>query len=120
MLRLSLILGVLVCGLPALAQTPHFSFGAMGGARLSRGAPGGSYHDESRLYTVGPALEVSFGEHIAVELNALYRRFGYSNVFPLTAGPLLRGHGVRVPTFVGHQYYRSRLDDRLQHLVDRD
>ena len=121
MWRLSLILGVLICGLPALAQTPHFSFGAVGGARLSRGAPGSS-HEESRLYAVGPAFEVSFGGHIAVELNALYRRFGNSHVFPLPAGPRgetaayistrIRAHSVEFPIlgkyYFGHRNPRGR------------
>jgi hypothetical protein len=117
MWRVSLILGVLLCGLPALAQTPHFSFGAMGGARLSRGAPGGSYHDESRLYAVGPALEVSVGEHLAMELNALYRRFGNSSVSASTSGSpsgamiimstRSRAHSLEFP-ILGKYYFGRR------------
>jgi len=65
--------------MPALAQTSRFSFGAIGGARLSSGAPAET-HDESPVYTVGAAFEVSFGDHFAAEANALYKRFGYSSV----------------------------------------
>jgi hypothetical protein len=46
--------------------------------RLSRGTPGAS-HDESPRYTLGPTFEVSFGEHLAVESSALYKRFGSSS-----------------------------------------
>jgi hypothetical protein len=125
MLRLSLILGVLVCGLPALAQTPHYSFGAMGGARLSRGALGGTHHDESRLYAVGPAFEVSVGEHLAVELNALYRRFGSSNVSTWTSGSpsaietvtstRTRAHSVEFPVL--GKYYFGRRNPRGRFFV---
>ena len=62
-----------------MAQTLHFSFGAMGGVRLSRGAPG-AMHDESPPYAVGPDFEVSVGDHLAVEFGGLYRRFGSSYV----------------------------------------
>jgi hypothetical protein len=115
--RLSLILRILICGLPALAQSPHFSFGAMGGARLSRGAPGRSSHEESRLYAIGPAFEVSFGEHLAVELNALYRRFGNSHVSAMPSGltggigaylsTRTRAHGVEFP-ILGKYYFGRR------------
>jgi hypothetical protein len=51
----------------------------MGGARLSPGAPTAT-HDESPVYAVGAAFEVSLGDHFAAEVNSLYRRFGYSFV----------------------------------------
>ena len=80
---LTLMLCFLVCTLPALSQAPHLSFGAVGGVRLSGGAPAG-YHDESPRYTLGPTFEVSFGEHLAVESSALYKRFGSSTLFALS------------------------------------
>jgi len=58
---------------PALAQAPHVSFGAIGGVRLTDGI---ALRDESRPYTVGPAIEARFGGHVAVEFNALYKRLG--------------------------------------------
>jgi hypothetical protein len=58
---------------PALAQAPHVSFGAIGGVRLTDGI---AFRDESRPYTVGPAIEARFGDHMAVEFNALYKRLG--------------------------------------------
>lgn len=57
MWRVSLILGVLICELPAQAQISRFSFGAVGGARLSSGGPAVT-HDESPAYTVGAVFEV--------------------------------------------------------------
>lgn len=97
MWRVSLILGVLICGLPALAQTSRFSFGAVGGARLSPGAPADT-HDESPVYTVGAAFEVSLGDHFAAEVNGLYRRFGYSSVSDVlrSTDPYPAGAGVLV------------------------
>jgi hypothetical protein len=112
-----MIFGVLlVCRLPAPAQI-RFSFGALGGVRLSRGAPEG-YHDESRRYTLGPAIEASFGEHLAVEVDALYKRFGSSDFFALTSGlpdniPVAyisarsRSHSVEIP-ILGKYYFGAR------------
>ncbi len=62
---------------PSFPQKIQVSFGAVGGAPFSRGAPD-FYHDESPRYTLGPAFGVSFREHFGVEFNALYRRFGSS------------------------------------------
>ena len=89
------MVGVLICELPALAQTSRFSFGAVGGARLSSGAPADT-HDESPVYTVGAAFEVSLGDHFAAEVNGLYGRFGYSSVseFLVSTEPYPVGTGV--------------------------
>jgi hypothetical protein len=59
---------------PAAAQAPHLMLGAIGGVSLTEGMP---EQDESRRYTVGPAIEAGFGEHLAVEFNALYKRLGH-------------------------------------------
>ena len=79
MRRLSLIPGLLaaVAVVPSFSQKIQVSFGAVGGAPFSRGAPD-LYHDESPRYTLGPAFGVSFREHFGVEFNALYRRLGSS------------------------------------------
>ena len=76
---ISPILVALACALPAFAQTARFSIGAIGGVRLSSGAPDET-HDESPRYTVGGDFEVAFGDHFAAEADALYKRFGYSTV----------------------------------------
>jgi len=77
---LRLIPWVLAAVAPALPQNIHVSFGAVGGAPFSRGAPD-SDHDESPRYTIGPAFGVSFREHFGVEFNALYRRLGGSGAW---------------------------------------
>jgi hypothetical protein len=115
---------VLVCELPALAQTPRFSVGAVGGVRLSSGAPEGT-HDESPVYTVGAAFEVSFGDHLAAEVNALYQRFGSSSVdyissFGLPGNPValiflerLRANSIDVPILGKYYFGRRNLRGRF-------
>jgi hypothetical protein len=62
----------------APAQTSRFSFGVIGGVRLSRGASS-ALHDESPRYTVGGTFEASLGDHFAVEADAIYKRLGSSS-----------------------------------------
>jgi hypothetical protein len=63
----------------ASAQTSRFSFGAIGGVRLSRGASS-AQHDESPRYTAGGTFEASLGDRFAVEADAIYKRLGSSSV----------------------------------------
>lgn len=103
----------LACTLPAFAQTSRFSFGATGGVRLSSGAPDGA-HEESPRDTVGADFEVAFGDHLAAEAGALYKRFGFSYAidigFPgeeayiLTRG---RANSLEFP-IVGKYYFGAR------------
>jgi hypothetical protein len=122
------ILVVLVSALPVLAQTSRFSFGAIGGVRLSSGAPEDT-HDESPRYTVGADFEASFGNHLAVEVDALYKRFGYSYVitetlsgpgFPpevdLIAVTRIRANSVEFPIL--GKYYFGRRNPRGRFFVD--
>ena len=81
---------------PVPAQVPRFSFGAVGGVRLS-GAASPS-NDESRRYTAGPSIEVRFGDHIAVEFDALYKRLGYSFSLPASASMVGAGLGAGAAT----------------------
>ncbi|MEO8129581.1 MAG: hypothetical protein ABI822_20950 [Bryobacteraceae bacterium] len=62
----------MVC-LPCLCQT--LSIGAKGGVRAS-GELEGSGTSESKRYLIGPALEVKLPFRFAVEVDALYSRFG--------------------------------------------
>ncbi len=64
------------------AQNPRFSFGFIGGLPASSGAPEGS-HDESPRYSIGGSLEFAFGDHLAAELDGLYRRVGNSAAIPV-------------------------------------
>ncbi len=63
---------LLVTATPGLAQAPGFSFGVKGGFVLSDSA---SYPRKGLdRYTVGPTIEASFGRHIAIEADTLYKR----------------------------------------------
>ena len=87
---------LLVCAPVLSAQT--FSVGAKGGIRLTE--PAGRA-DESRLYVVGPSLEVGFGR-FGIEANALYSRFGTASL----SGDV-RGHSVEFPV-LGKFYFTER------------
>jgi hypothetical protein len=90
--------------------------GAIGGVPLTEGMPG---QDESRRYTVGPAIEARFGDHWAVEFNALYKRLGYRTSISLFASSILglplaavltstaRFHSWEFP-ILGKYYFGSR------------
>ncbi len=110
MRRLICVLIPLLLAIPLLAQTPRLSFGAIGGVRLTDGVP---RQDESRRYTVGPAIEAGFGDHLAVEFNALYKRYG-SSFQPLGSVGIVGGIlGVRASgSIIGppyeYLYYATR------------
>ncbi len=82
----------MVLAIPTLAQTPRLLLGAIGGVPLTEGMPA---QDESRRYTVGPAIEAGFGEHFAVEFNALYKRLGYKT--PLSESLLYSSYLLGIP-----------------------
>jgi outer membrane protein W len=63
----------LICAPVLSAQT--FSFGVKGGGLFTDPA---ERLDESRRYVLGPSIEVGFSPRLAVEVNALYTRFGSS------------------------------------------
>src|SRR6266498_1685747 len=54
----------------------HFAVGVKVGSRLT-GDLEGTAVSESRLYIAGPAVEVGLTRRFGVEVDALYRRFGY-------------------------------------------
>ena len=69
------------------AQT--FTFGVLGGVRAT-GSFTGDLNDESRRYVVGPSADLRLPLHFSLEVDALYRRFGYSYTFvvPIVPGSL--------------------------------
>lgn len=69
------------------AQT--FTFGVLGGVRTT-GLFTGNLTDESRRYVIGPSADLRLPLHLSVEIDALYRRFGYSDTFvvPIVPGSL--------------------------------
>jgi hypothetical protein len=58
-----------------LISAQSFSFGAKGGGLFTEPA---NRADDSRRYVVGPSVEVEFPLRLAVEVDALYSRFGRS------------------------------------------
>ena len=69
----------------ASAQT--FSAGLKAGVRLTGDIDGFSLtRAESKRYIVGPAVQVDLPLHFDVEVDALYRTFGYSSAFGNFAG----------------------------------
>lgn len=69
------------------AQT--FTLGVLGGVRAT-GSFTGNLTDESRRYVVGPSADFELPLHFSLEIDALYRRFGYSYAFvvPIVPGSL--------------------------------
>lgn len=69
------------------AQT--FTFGVLGGVR-GTGSFTGNLSDESRRYVIGPSASLRLPLGFSVEVDALYRRFGYSDTFvvPIVPGSL--------------------------------
>jgi len=109
------VLALTALALPATAQFPHLSFGAVGGVPLTTGVYSG-YSNESPFYTVGPTLELRFGRRFAAEVDGLYRRIGSSGVHNVGVSPLppygpeavevtrLRANSVEIP-ILGKYYF---------------
>ena len=69
------------------AQT--FTLGVVGGVRTT-GLFAGNLTDESKRSVIGPAADLQLPLHLSLEVDALYRRFGYSDTFvvPILPGSL--------------------------------
>ena len=73
------------------AQDIHV--GVKGGVPLTHGVTPGSI-DESKRYTVGPTFEVGLGHGLSIEVDALYKRLGYSQTYSFVGeNALRRGRG---------------------------
>lgn len=82
-MRLCYLFLAVACWLGAHGFTPRVSFGVTGGVPLGRISPD-SYRyfpDESRRYTVGPAVDLSLTSKLSVSANLLYKRTGSSKNF---------------------------------------
>jgi hypothetical protein len=66
---------VLLCGDLAVAQP--VAVGVIGGVRATDDASG-SLSSESKRYIVGPSVDVRLPKRFSVEVDALYRRFGFT------------------------------------------
>lgn len=80
---------VLACAMPALAQAPRLSFGAVGGVPLSNGGQS-EVGFQARPYTVGPSIEFALSQRVSVTFNALYRRLRWTQTFANVGGDALR------------------------------
>ena len=64
-----------------LAVAQSVSLGILGGVQATRelSPRSGDPTDESKRYVVGPLLDVGLARHWSIELDALYRRTGYTD-----------------------------------------
>ena len=79
-MRLCYLLLTVACWLAAQGLTPRFSFGVTGGVPLGRiSSDSNSFSsEESRRYTIGPAVDLSLTSKLSVSANLLYKRTGSS------------------------------------------
>jgi hypothetical protein len=92
---------IALTGRHALAQA--VSVGALGGVPFTNTTSG---HEESPRYVVGASVELKLPAGLAVEADALYRRFGSSSGFSF---PTASNHGVTTGTpFVTSFFNRQR------------
>jgi hypothetical protein len=63
-----------------------FTFGVLGGVRTT-GSFTGNLTDESKRYAIGPSVDLQLPFGFSVEVDALYRRFGYSSTFVVPIVP---------------------------------
>ena len=98
------VLGLVVlsaCMMPAQS----LSVGVKGGLLVTDPA---ERYDEGKRYVVGPSIEVGLPWRLAVEVNALYSRFGTS-LTPAFTSPGLRGNAWELPV-LGKYYFTDKTD----------
>jgi hypothetical protein len=101
----NLALYFLVCA--PLLNAQILSFGVKGGGLFTEAA---ERFDESRRYVVGPSVEIGFPYRIALEIDALYSRFGSSASASNNPGfndSRIRGHMLEFPV-LGKYYFADR------------
>jgi hypothetical protein len=70
---------VLILTFGAAAQ--DFAIGVKGGVRATGDFEGSTVSSESKRYVVGPSVEIGLPARFSVEVDVLYRRFGYTSQF---------------------------------------
>lgn len=80
MLRISITLASLALTLAGAASSQILSFGITGGIPITDAFPNDSGAYERR-YIIGPTAEIHLPLHFSFEVDALYRRSGYSSTF---------------------------------------
>ncbi len=93
---------------PLCAQS--FSAGVKGGALLTDPVEGSfGVRSEAKRYTVGPMVEIGLPFGLALEVDALYKRTGYSatsSAFGITTSTQVRANSWEFPILA--KYYFSR------------
>lgn len=104
----ALLYSILLLGAALPASAQWFSVGVKAGVPLasafSTGQTGHATADAyDRLYIIGPTAEIRLPFHLALEVNALYRRNGFTYY--------TSGFGIGTPFFVPPSVSRTRLND---------
>ncbi len=103
-----LAVSLLLALAPAGAQS--FSVGVKGGALLTDPIEGSfGVRSEAKRYTVGPMVEIGLPFGLALEVDALYKRTGYSATasdFGITTSTQVRANSWEFPILA--KYYFSR------------
>jgi len=91
-----------------VSQAQPLSVGIKGGIPFTDAVDGsGGVHSEEKRYTVGPMVEVSLPFSFAIEVDALYKRTGYSTIggaFGLTTLQRIRANSWEFP-LLGKFYF---------------
>jgi hypothetical protein len=89
----------------SILSAQNFSFGAKGGGLLTEPA---ERFDQGRSYIVGPTFEVALPGSLAVEVNALYSRFGSSLSRTGVSFGRTRGNSWQFPVLGKYYFSDSR------------
>lgn len=109
MVRFALLFFVTAASL--LAQ--RVSFGVKGGIVPTDGFSNRSplSADESRWYTLGPSVELHLPKEFSIEVDALYRRIGYSSSIAtpeFSSKVLVRSNQWEIPVLLKYRFPPSR------------
>ena len=95
-------LALLLLGCAGISSAQSISFGLKGGGILTEPAGG---IDQSRRWTAGPVVEIGSPFRLALEVNALYSRFGTAAV---VGGSRVRGHVGEFPVLGKYSFTGRR------------
>jgi hypothetical protein len=90
----------------SILSAQSFSVGAKGGALLTDPA---ERFDQSRRYIVGPYFELRLPEKLALEVNALYSRFGSSLSPAGSSFGRTRGNSWQLPVLAKYYFSDARV-----------
>jgi hypothetical protein len=96
---------LLMAAAPAFGQ--RLALGVKGGIRASDDLLYGSATSESKRYVVGPMVEILLPHRLGVEVDALYRRFGYRSAAGSPFGSFAernRGNSWEFPMLLKYRF----------------